>query len=418
MKEHTNNTGEPLLVVFLTVLIDMMGIGILFPIMPLLLGNPGSEFYILPGGVSEQHGYLLLGLLTAIFPLMQFLATPILGQLSDKYGRRKILLFSLFGTAIGYALFALAILMKSIPLLFVARAIDGVTGGNISVAQAAIADVTEPKDRAKNFGLIGAAFGLGFIIGPFLGGKISDSSLVSWFNATTPFILAAILAVINMISVYFFLPETLKNARTEAVNIRLGAAFGHIRKSFLMKEVRLLFLVSFLVNGGFAFFTTFFSVYLSHRFGFMQGDIGNFFAEVGIFIVITQAVIVRNMAKAFREDEILRFSILGTAIGIFLYMAPVAGWQVFMVTPYFAAMNGLTMANMRGLVSRSVGPEVQGEILGIDAAVQALAQGIPPVLAGFIASTMSPLASIYISGCVIAVGALTYMLFYRRPAKV
>lgn len=414
MKNH----GKPLLVVFLTVLIDMMGIGILFPILPLLLGQPGSEFYILPAGVTEQQGYLLLGLLTAIFPLMQFLATPILGQLSDKYGRRKILLFSLAGTAIGYALFALAILMKSIPLLFLARALDGVTGGNISVAQAAIADVTEPKDRAKNFGLIGAAFGLGFIIGPFLGGKISDSSLVSWFNATTPFILAAILAVINIISVYFFLPETLKNARTEAVNIRIGEAFGHIRKSFLMKEVRLLFLVSFLVNGGFAFFTTFFSVYLSHRFGFMQGDIGNFFAEVGIFIVITQAIIVRNMAKAFREDEILRFSIMGTAIGIFLYMAPVLGWQVFLVTPYFAAMNGLTMANMRGLVSRSVGPEVQGEILGIDAAVQALAQGIPPVLAGFIASSMSPLASIYVSGCVIAVGALTYILFYRRPAKV
>ncbi len=418
MKPRVNNTGKPLLVVFLTVLIDMMGIGILFPIMPLLLGNPGSEFYILPTGFSEQQGYLLLGLLTAIFPLMQFLATPILGQLSDKYGRRKILLFSLMGTAIGYALFALAIFMKSIPLLFVARAIDGVTGGNISVAQAAIADVTEPKDRAKNFGLIGAAFGLGFIIGPFLGGKISDSSLVSWFNATTPFILASILAVVNMISVYFFLPETLANKREGRVSIKLGAAFGHIRKSFLMKEVRLLFLVNFLVNGGFAFFTSFFSVYLSHKFGFKQGDIGNFFAVVGIFIVITQALIVRNMAKAFREDEILRFSILGTAIGIFLYMAPVAGWQVFMVTPYFAAMNGLTMANMRGLVSRSVGPEVQGEILGIDAAVQALAQGIPPVLAGFIASMMSPLASIYISGCVITMGALTYMLFYRRPAKV
>ncbi|MCC6643849.1 MFS transporter, partial [Candidatus Peregrinibacteria bacterium] len=335
MKNNPNNAdgkGRPLLVVFLTVLIDMMGIGILFPVLPLLLGQPGSEFYILPPGVSEQTGYLLLGLLTAIYPLAQFLATPILGQLSDRYGRRKILMLSLAGTALGYLLFAMAILWKSIPLLFISRALDGVTGGNISVANAAIADITKPQDRAKNFGLIGAAFGLGFIIGPFLGGKLSDTNLVSWFNATTPFIFAAILAVINIISVYLFLPETLKEAKTGTIKLKLGASFNHIRRSFLIKEVRLLFLIGFLFSGGFAFFTTFFAVYLSNKFGFNQGNIGDFFAEVGVFIVITQALIVRKMATAFKEDEILRFSILGLAIGVFLYLVPTEGWQVYAVT--------------------------------------------------------------------------------------
>ena len=158
-------------------------------------------------------GYIMFGFLVAVFPIMQFFATPILGQLSDRYGRKPVLALSLAGTALGYALFAVGIILRNIPLLFVARALDGITGGNLSVAQAAIADVTSPQDRTKNFGMIGAAFGVGFIIGPFLGGVLADPSVVSWFNAATPFWFAAILASANTAQVLFQFDETNKHIR-------------------------------------------------------------------------------------------------------------------------------------------------------------------------------------------------------------
>lgn len=169
--------SNPMLTIFLTVFIDLLGVGVLIPVMPLLLGDPTSPYYLLPTGWSTEQGYVLLGLLTAVFPLMQFFATPILGQLSDKYGRKDILLISLFGTSLSYVLFAYGIMSRNLPLLFVSRALDGITGGNISVAQAAIADISLPENRAKNFGLIGMAFGLGFIFGSFLGGKLSDPTV-------------------------------------------------------------------------------------------------------------------------------------------------------------------------------------------------------------------------------------------------
>jgi len=142
----------------------------------------------------------MAGWLMSAFPLAQFLCTPILGQLADRYGRKKVLAFSIGGTAISYALFALGIYTKSIPLLFFARILDGISGGNISVAQAVIGDVSNAKNRAKNFGLVGVSIGIGFILGPFIGGKLSDPAVISWFDAATPFWFAAFLSIINHIN--------------------------------------------------------------------------------------------------------------------------------------------------------------------------------------------------------------------------
>src|SRR3989338_6853794 len=169
---------SPLFTIIFTIFLDALGFGILIPIVPLLLADPSSSFYILPEGASIQTGYILLGLITAIFPLMQLFATSILGQFSDKIGRRPILMNTLFLTSFSYLLFAIGIATRNIPLLFFSRALAGISSGNLSVAQAAIADITKPSDRARNFGFIGAAFGLGFIIGPFLGGKLSDPTVL------------------------------------------------------------------------------------------------------------------------------------------------------------------------------------------------------------------------------------------------
>ena len=153
-------------VVVSTVFIDMLGVGILLPVVPQLLAVPGGPEYLLPLSWTRSSGLILLGFLTAIYSIAQFVATPILGQLSDRYGRRPILAISLAGTSAGYLVFAYGILSKNIPLLFAARAFDGITGGNIAVAQAAVADVSTPENRTRNFGLVGATFGLGFIMGP------------------------------------------------------------------------------------------------------------------------------------------------------------------------------------------------------------------------------------------------------------
>src|SRR5579872_5050749 len=151
--------------VIFTIFLDVLGVGILIPVVPQLLANPRSAYYLLPAGWTFKGGLILLGWLIAIYPLMQFIATPILGQLSDRFGRKKLLGFSIFGTAVGYVLFALGIITRNLPLLFFSRALDGITGGNLSVAQAVIADVTPPKDRTKRFALIGAVFGAGFVLG-------------------------------------------------------------------------------------------------------------------------------------------------------------------------------------------------------------------------------------------------------------
>ena len=172
MTKPAKKKVSPILAVFITVFIDMLGIGIIIPITPNLFLNPAQS--ILPPEFSEHSRNILYGFFAATYPFFQFFGAPILGTLADRFGRRKILQISLVGTFIGYVLFAFAIQSKLIWLLFLSRARPGCTGGNISIALAALADVSKPEEKAKNFGLVGMAFGLGFILGPTLGGILSS----------------------------------------------------------------------------------------------------------------------------------------------------------------------------------------------------------------------------------------------------
>lgn len=414
---HHKFKKHPLAVIFLTVFVDLLGVGILIPVIPQLLANPRSEYFMLPMGFNLKEGFILLGYLSASFSIMQFLATPILGQLSDRYGRRRLLAISLFGTCISYLIFAIGILTKNIPLLFAARMFDGITGGNISVAQAAIADVSTPQNRAKNFGLIGAAFGLGFVIGPYIGGKLSDPSIVSWFSATTPFYFAAILSAINVTSILLFFPETLSE-KGHAIKVKWARSILNIYHAATHKTLREIFLTIFLFNGGFTFFTTFFSVYLIEKFSFTQGNIGDFFAYIGIWVAFSQAVIVRQLSKRFSEKTLIRFGLIGTGSAIFLYFLPNHAWELLLITPIMAISNGLTFANLTALISKSVGPKVQGEVMGINSSVAALAMSVPPILSGYIAADLSPNVSIWLGGAIILIGAALFWLLYHPQKAV
>lgn len=413
MEEITKRLrSRPLPVVLFTIFVDMLGYGILIPVVPQLLGNENSSFSVLPAGMSIQQGYILLGFLVASYPFMQFLATPVLGQLSDKFGRKKILAIALTGTCLSYIAFAMGIITRNIPLLFISRAFDGVTGGNISVAQASIADISTPENRSRNFGFIGAAFGLGLIIGPYLGGKLSDPNLVHWFNPATPFWFAAGLSFINVMSVLFLFPETLTGVRSK-VNIQWLRSFKNIIAAYSMRALRVPFISSFMFQAGFSFFITFFSIYLIRRFGFSQGNIGDFFAYIGVWTVFSQVFVNSNVSRWFNEYNILRFSLIALAGSIALFFAPSTEWGLLFIVPFFAMFIGLVQANLLSLISRSVGPDKQGQILGVNSSINTLGQSLPPILSGYVAALLTPSAPIIISAMIIFFSGLIFVLFYK-----
>jgi MFS transporter, DHA1 family, tetracycline resistance protein len=406
---------RPLPVVLFTIFMDMLGYGILIPVVPQLLANPDSTFSLLPVGMSIDQGYILLGFLVGIYPFMQFLATPILGQLSDKFGRKKVLALALSGTCLSYVAFAIGILTRNIPLLFVSRAFDGITGGNISVAHAAIADISTPETRARNFGFIGAAFGLGLIIGPYLGGKLSDPNIVHWFNPATPFWFAAALSFVNVISVLLLFPETLQNLRL-GQRIQWLKSIKNIIAAYGMKALRVPFVSTFLFQAGFSFFITFFSIYLIRKFNFTQGNVGDFFAYIGLWTVFSQVFVNSNVAKWFNEQNILRVSLIALGVFIALFFAPKTSWGLLFIVPFFAMFIGLVQANFLSLISKSARPDTQGEIMGVTSSINTLAQSLPPILSGYIAALLTPEAPLIISAMTIFLAGVIFVLFYRaRP---
>lgn len=372
--------NKPLLPIYFTVFLDMLGVGIAIPVLALLFLDPVHGLKI-AGTLADKT--ILLGALLASYALAQFIGAPIFGTLSDQYGRKKLLLLSLAGTFVGYLLFALGIIWGRLELLFIGRILDGFTGGNISIAMSAIADVTKPENRARNFGLIGMMFGLGFIIGPFVGGKLSDPSVVSWFSFSTPFIFAAMLSLINIALLFVLFKETLTVRRTSKVNLLTGVK--NLKKAFTHENLKVIFTVVLLWTFGFAFFTQFFQVFLYEKFQYTQSQIGDFFAYIGIWVAIVQGVLTKPVSKRFTPKQTLSFSLIGVSIIIFAYtLVPNSDWFLLLV-PLMAICNGLSYPNTTALVSNSAGKDMQGEILGINQSIQSIGIAIPALIAGFIA---------------------------------
>lgn len=411
---------NPMLAIFTTVFIDLLGFGILIPVFPLLITD--GPFRVTPESWTFNHGLIMLGWLQAIYPFCMFIAAPILGQLSDRHGRRPVLALSIFGTAVGYILFAIGISTANLPLLFAARGLDGLTGGNLAVAQAAIGDISTHENRAKNFGFMGAAFGLGFIIGPYLGGKLSSPSVSfyglfdtpHWFGATTPFWFAAVIAFMNCAAVITTFPETIKE-KFHGGKINAGQAISNVINGFKSDRLRVILFSGFLFSAGFTFFTTFFGVYLRNKFDFSSSKIGDYFAIVGLCIALSQGLVVGRVAKKLVDFKVLKFSMFGTGSMMLIYfLTPTtSSMYLYMVIPFFSVFNGLCMANMSSLISRSAEMGKQGEAMGIYASISSLSQVPAAVLVGYITSSITSSQPLIVASICIGLAGLSFVLLFK-----
>ncbi len=404
---------SPLLTIFITVFIDLLGVGIVIPVIaPLILDVSHN---MLPLEMSRHTRTIVLGFLISSFPLAQFFGAPMLGALSDRYGRRKLLALSIVGTVIGYLLFAISILQQNIYLLFASRILAGFSGGNISIALSSISDFSDEKSKAKNFGMVGAAFGLGFIFGPFIGGKLADPTIVSWFNAAVPFFFAALLASLNLLFVLFAFPETLRAKRNTKVSMFTG--IENIGKAFRLSHLRIIFLVVFLLTLGFNFFTQFFQVFLINKFDYKISQIADIFAFVGIWIVIANGALQRPLSKKYAPLSIIQISALLLGIALPMLLLPTESKYIFYVLPFIAMFQGLTQPNINSLVSSQAGKDEQGQILGINQSIQSLGMAIPPIIASYINIVNINLPIATASFCVLLGWGILVVFFKNKKAQ-
>lgn len=392
----------------LTVFIDLLGIGIVAPVGAALFLRPESAFNHM---YSQRTLELLYGLLAASYPFGSFFGAPILGDLSDRYGRKMILVLSLTGTLIGYLLIILGVMKANLWVLFAARLIDGFTGGNISVANSAIADLSRPEDKPRNFGLIGMAFGLGFIIGPFVGGVLSDPVIHPSFTYATPFVFAALLTFINIISVIKFLPETLKIRGNASLNLLTG--FRNIKRAMVFTNIRTLMIVIFLVTLGFNFFTQFFQVYLIEKFNFTTSQIGYLFAFSGFCIALVQGLVVKPVSNRIKPSNVLKITLILLAVTFPLLTIPKDPGLLYVFVPFMALFTGLSQPNATTLVSNLTSSDAQGEILGIQQSIQSLALIVPPIIAGYVIRINIDLP-LLTAGFVTFVAWIVYLLFFYK----
>lgn len=402
-------TRRTLVILLLIVFIDLLGIGILIPILPLVF----YENNLLPEAMSFSMRSFLLGLLIAAYPIAQFFGAPYLGALSDQHGRKKILALSLIGTCIGYIVFALGIIWTNVYLLFFSRILDGFTAGNLSVIRSAIADISDEKTKMKNFGFIGMAFGLGFIMGPFIGGKLSDPQLVSWFNAATPFWFAALMIFIDIFLIFFLFEETLKERRKRPAGVLRG--ISDIKKAFTHPTLNMLFLTFFLVNFAWSFFTQFFQIYMYDKFQYSSAMIGTMFAHVGIWIVFSQAILVRAVSAKYKPRTILNYSLFFTGIFLLCLLIPPEAKWIYFIQPFLAMAFGFTFPGFTTMISDAADRTSQGEVMGIQQSMLSLGQAIPPIIAGLSLSLGSALPIILAGTIMLITWAIFRMT--KEPTK-
>jgi multidrug resistance protein len=351
-----SNKKAQLGIIFLTVFIDLIGFGIVIPILPL---------YAKHFGATESVNGLLVG----AFSAMQFLFSPVLGKISDRVGRRPVLLVSLLGTVVGFAIMGFA---GSLIWLFVARIIDGISGGNISTAQSYIADITTPEERTKAMGLIGAAFGMGFVLGPAIGG------ILSAYSISAPFLFASGLALVNAILVFIRLPESLSPEHRVQPEDRapISEVFKH------GWHLPALMASYFFSIAGFAMMTTNYALFTHERFGYNQAQNGYVFAFIGIIGALIQGGLLRRLVKTQSEKSLAIAGVALLIIGMACLPTVHTLTTLLIATATIGIGNSFVTPTLNGLASRSAERTWQGRVIGLMQSAGSLARWLAPMLAG------------------------------------
>jgi DHA1 family tetracycline resistance protein-like MFS transporter len=385
--------------IFITVLIDIIGFGIIIPVLPQLLQQLLH--------VTDRTDISAISkpaiFLTLIYGLMQFIFAPILGSLSDRYGRRPVLLFSLLGFGLDYIFLAFA---PSIGWLFLGRMISGITGASITTASAYMADISNEKNRAQNFGMIGAAFGLGFIIGPMLGGLLGE------LGTRIPFLVAAGLALVNALYGYFVLPESLDMEHRRAFDLKRANPIGSLKNLNkypavfgLIIALLFIYIAAHSVQSNWSFANI-------NKFGWTPKTIGISLAVVGVLISLVQGLLIRVVNPKLGNEKSVYIGIALYALGLTLFAFATQGWMMFLfLVPY--CLGGISGPALQAIISLHVPKNEQGELQGSLTGLQSLTTIIgPPMMIGLTSyfSIKNDPNHIYFPGAAFLLGALFMLL--------
>lgn len=392
-KPVSENRRAALLFIFVTLTINSMGIGLMMPVLPALL----IELTELPVGEAARWG----GALSLVYALMQFLCGPALGNLSDRFGRRPVLLVSMLAIAVDYLVMALA---WNIIVLFLARTLSGIAGATMSAASAFIADVSSKEERAKNFGLVGASFGAGFVLGPIVGGFLGE------LGTRAPFYAAAALSFANFVFGYFLLPETLTPENRRPFDWRRANPFGALKQIAAYPSVRTLLAALLLFDIAHYVYPAVWSYFTAEAFDWSPGDIGLSLALVGLGYAFVQGYLIRVLDKSMTTGQILMAGLACNLVAFIGLSLTSAGWAAYAFIP-FAALGALATPAFTGLMSLRVPDNAQGELQGLISSAAGLAMIISPVVMTQTFSVFTgPSAPAYLPGAPFAISAVLIVI--------
>ena len=359
--------NKALIPIFIVVLVDLLGFSIILPLLP---------FYALQFNLSPE----MIGLLTSVYSVCQFVAAPLLGSLSDRYGRRPVLIYSQIGSMVGFILLGIA---TSVWGIILSRVVDGISGGNITIASAYVADVTEPKDRASAMGLIGVAFGMGFLFGPLLGGE-----LYARWGAPAPAIAAASLSLLSIILSIVYLKEPTVH-RVAETKRGLGL-YKEAINYFKIRDLRTMLLIFFFFALPFSLYVSMFSLFAHIELKFNEREVGYFLAYIGFLGIIWQGGVIRPLVKKYGESSLLKFGLIGMIIG-FVGIALARSWvELAIVAVFFSFGTGVTRVVLSSLVSQIAPPDKKGGVIGVSTSIESFTRIIGPIIGGWIIGSIHP----------------------------
>ncbi len=385
-----NWKDKRLVIIFLIIFTNLLGFGIIIPLLPYYVESMGA-------------GVVTVGLLASVYSLFQLVSSPILGVLSDKYGRRPILVFSILGTAISFFMMGLA---QTISVLFLARILDGLSGGNISTAQAYIADITTKKNRAEGMGIIMAAFSLGLILGPAIGG------LLSIHGYATPFFVAGAIALLASILTITFLPESRKaNSKPKKTKI---FDLKEIKTLVKYPNISVLLLSSFLTMFSFALMQAVFALFTEHNLGFDAKTNGLLFTYLGFLGVIIQLFLLKRIVKRLMNKQIILISSLGMSLAFFLMGISYNLILLIISLTVLALSRGIFRPVLLGELSNSVSSEKQGNIAGLNQSISSLARLIGPLFGAILYKILGPRSPFLVSAILILSVSYIYISSFKE----